>query len=339
MKYILLLILMLFSLLINSNLEKEPKVPFEEKSVATVLKRLGDTSIKHYPQFKRKNVSVENGKQLFHTGFSASAKGRRGKKQSKHFVCTSCHNIEREDPDLSVVDPQARLEYANEKGLPFLQGTTMYGVVNRTQFYNGDYYKKYGDLVTKARNNIYEAIQLCAVECAQGRKLKNWELESILAYLWTLELKFKDLQLSDEEKAQIQAAIDNEGSAEAAVELIQSKYLKGAPATFLLPPENRQQGENYQGDPKNGKLVYDLSCKYCHENERYSFFPLDDAKTTFRHLKKHIPKFTRYSLYQVARWGTSPKPGKGAYMPTYTEEKLSRQQLQDLRAYIEERAR
>jgi len=338
MKYILLLILMLFSLLINTNTEKEPIEPFEEKSVAAVLKRLGDTSIKHYPNFSRKNVSVENGKQLFHTGFSASAKGRRSKKQSKHFVCTSCHNVEREDPDLSIVDPQAQLEYVHEKGLPFLQGTTMYGAVNRTKFYNGDYYKKYGDLVIKARDNIYEAIQLCAVECAQGRRLKHWELESILAYLWTLEFKFKDLQLSDSEKEQIQAAMDNEGSAEEAVALIKSKYLKGEPATFITPPENRQQGENYQGDPENGKLVYDLSCKHCHENERYSFFQLDDAKTTFKFLKKHIPSYSRYSIYQVTRWGTSPVPGKGAYMPVYTEEKLSRQQLQDLRAYIEQEA-
>ena len=333
MKYILLLIIFLFSFFLAP--KEEATVPFEEKPVAEVLKRLGDTSIKHYPNFKIKNVSIENGKQLFHTGFAATAKGFRAKKQSKHFVCSSCHNVEREDPDLTVSDPQARLEYAHENGLPFLQGTTLYGAVNRTNFYNDDYEKKYGDLVLKARNNIYEAIQLCAVECAQGRKLRTWELESILAYLWTIDLKLKDLHFTATEKAQINAAINKKEGIEAAITLIQSKYLKGAPATFIPPPEDRKKGEGYKGDPDNGKLVYDLSCKHCHENERYSFFALDDDKTTFQHLKKHIPKYTRYSLYQVTRWGTEPLPGKGAYMPHYTEERMSKKQLQDLRAYIE----
>ena len=94
-------------------------------------------------------------------------------KQSKHFVCTSCHNIQKEDPDLSIADPQARLEYARDMELPYLPGTTLYGAVNRTSFYNGDYEKKYGDLVKPARNNLREAIQLCAVECSQGRALRS----------------------------------------------------------------------------------------------------------------------------------------------------------------------
>jgi len=334
MKYILFIVFLL-SLLVTSS---KTEYAFEDQSVAAVMKRLGDTSIKHYPSFAMKNVSVENGKRLFHTGFSTKAGGGRTKKQSKHFVCTSCHNIEQEDRDLGNPNPQDRLLYANEKGIPFLQGTTMYGAVNRTNFYNDDYYKKYGDLVTKARNNIYEAIQLCAVECAQGRKLKRWEVESIVAYLWTLELKMEDLQLSNQEKETIQKAFDKELAADSVITLLKTKYPDASRATFIPPPENRKIGESYKGDPNNGKLVYDLSCKHCHENERYSFYALDDTKTTFQHLEKHIPKYSRYSLYQVTRWGTEPIPGKGAYMPHYTEERMSRQQLQDLRAYIEQQA-
>ena len=334
MKYFLF-ILFLLSLIINTT---KTEYAFEDKSVAAVMKRLGDHTIKHYPNFGIKNVSVENGKRLFHTGFSTKASGKRSKKQSKHFVCTSCHNVEQEDPNLSNPNPTDRLLYAKEKGMPFLQSTTMYGAVNRTNFYNDDYYKKYGDLVIKARNNIYEAIQLCAVECAQGRKLKKWEIESIIAYLWTLELQMKDLQLTNQDKETIQKAFDKEIEAEKAISLLKTKYPDASRATFIPPPENRKKGETYHGDPENGKLVYELSCKHCHENERYSFYALDDTKTTFQHLKKHIPKYTRYSLYQVTRWGTEPIPGKGAYMPHYTEERMSRQQLQDLRAYIEREA-
>lgn len=338
MKYTFLLIIF-FCTYFLSPTPKPATYTFEKYAVSEILKKLGDNSIKHYPQYQLRNVSIENGKRLFHTGFSTTPGGRRTKKQSKHFVCTSCHNVEREDPDLSVIDPQARLEYAKEKGIPFLQGTTMYGAVNRVNFYNGDYYKKYGDLVLKARNNIYEAIQLCAVECAQGRKLKQWENESILAYLWTLELQFEDLILSPEEKMFIEDAMANDVQKDSAIAIIKSKYLQGASATFIPPPKNRKTGESYTGDPENGKLVYDLSCKHCHENERYSFFALDDSKLSFQHLKKHMATYSRYSIYQVTRWGTSPLPGKGSYMPHYTKEKMSEQQLQDLRAYVLQQAK
>ncbi|MEM1119867.1 MAG: hypothetical protein AAGJ18_05425, partial [Bacteroidota bacterium] len=122
--------------------EKEAIVA-KEKPVAELLQVLGDRSLTNLPNTAIKGVSVENGKRLFFEGFSSRPNGKKTKKQSKHFVCTSCHNVVREDPDLSVTDPQARLVYAKENELPFLQGTTMYGAVNRTSFYNGDYYKKY----------------------------------------------------------------------------------------------------------------------------------------------------------------------------------------------------
>ncbi len=308
-------------------------------SVNNVLKELGDRSIIHYPKTNIVGASAQAGEELVLHGITKNIKGAKTKKQSKHFVCTSCHNIEREDPDLSISDPQARLEYTNKKGLPFLQGTSLYGAVNRTNFYNGDYDKKYGDLVKPARNNIREAIQLCAVECAQGRRLKNWEVESVLAYLWTLELRMKDLNLTEKELKQIKTAKRKKGKKQAAIELIKSKYLDGSPATFAKPPEDRKKGLVEKGDPQNGKLIYDNSCKYCHEKARYSYFELDDNPLTFKYLEKHLSKYTRYSLYQVARYGTPPLNGKRAYMPQYTLEKMSNQQLEDLRAYIEQEAR
>ncbi|NJK82888.1 MAG: hypothetical protein HC912_02805 [Saprospiraceae bacterium] len=70
-----------------------------------------------------------------------NAEGKKGAKQSAHFVCTSCHNVERDEPNLSQVDPVAKLAYVVEKRLPFVQGSALYGAVNRTHFYNGDYEK------------------------------------------------------------------------------------------------------------------------------------------------------------------------------------------------------
>ena len=48
------------------------------------------------------------------------------------------------------------------------RGTTFYGITNRETWYNDDYYKKYGDLVKPANENLVEAVQLCAMECSQG---------------------------------------------------------------------------------------------------------------------------------------------------------------------------
>ena len=305
-------------------------------SVYELLKKLGDQESLPKPKPIDKRVTIKAGEGLVLYGATNGKPGLIKGRQSKHFVCTSCHNIVKEDPDLSKVDPQARLLYARDNNLPYLPGTSLYGAVNRTSFYNGDYEKKYGDLVKPARNNIREAIQLCAVECSQGRALKDWELESVMAYLWTLELKVDDLNLTNREKTAIEEAISNGSNQTAAIQTLKGKYLKGAPATFITPPPNRTKGyeDVKKGDPENGKLLYDLSCKFCHESGRYAFFELDDSWFSFRFMEKHLDRYTRYSLYQVARYGTSPLNGKKAYMPLFTEEKMNNQQVEDLKAYI-----
>lgn len=310
----------------------------EEKPVAEVLVELGDEPLPHQVDFSIPGVSVDAGRRLVLEGIGARKNGKASGRQSKHFVCTSCHNVEREDPDLSKADPEARLPYVQSKGLPFLQGSALYGVVNRTSFYNGDYDKKYGDLVLKARNNLREAIQLCATECAQGRILEDWELESVLAYLWTIDLKLGDLNLSGKDMDKLERALRLKKPDTTATALIKEHYLQASPATFVTPPEDRTVGYAEEGDAENGRLLYELSCLHCHERQRYSFFELDNSDMSFEFLLKHLPRYTRYSAYQVIRYGTSPLNGKRAYMPHYTLEKMSNSQVEDLRAYIEMRA-
>ncbi len=342
MKYLfsILAIISLIFLGAKSPLESEDNPIFNEKTkVSDVLERLGDKSIKHFPNTSYAGVSAAQGENLVKNGFFQTKSEKKSAKQSKHFVCTSCHNLEREDPDLSVADPQARLLYTSQRGIPFLQGTTLYGAVNRTSFYNGDYDKKYGDLVRDARNDIREAIQLCAVECAQGRELNTTELESVLAYLWKLELRLGDLNLDAQEYEQLEQGVRAKGNKKETIELLKSKYLQGSPATFVAPPENRKKGNELIGDPNNGELIYENSCLHCHEESRYSFFSLDHSKFSTKHLSKHFERYTRYSVYQVGRYGTPPMNGKKAYMPQYTEEKMSRQQMEDLRAYLKKASR
>jgi mono/diheme cytochrome c family protein len=84
----------------------------------------------------------------------------------------------------------------------------------------------------------------------------------------------------------------------------------------------------------NGALVYEQSCLHCHGERRYSFFNLDESIYSLSFLAKHFPQYSRYSVYQVSRYGTSPSPGKRAYMPHYTQQRMSNQQVEDLRAYV-----
>jgi len=336
MKNIILVSTLIFAtiLLTSFYVEKKEVLTINKSdNVSDVLKKLGDRPIQHRPNTGLRGVSAKAGEELALHGITKNRRGKKTKKQSKHFVCTSCHNTVKEVDDLRDANPQNRLEYAEKNGLPFLQGSSLYGIVNRSSFYNGDYDKKYG-------HNIREAIQLCAVECAQGRRLKSWELESVLAWLWTMELKMEDLNLSDQEYSDLNTAFNGDAhTQDKAIDFIKSRYQQGSPATFTLPPDDRKKGYGLQGNPENGKLIYELSCQHCHKDKRYSYFNLDNNQSTFKHLKKHFPKYTRYSVYQVARFGTPVMGGKKAYMPQYPLEKMSDQQLEDLRAYVKERAK
>ncbi len=306
--------------------------------VYKLLETLGYEVKDNFPNTSIFGVSAKRGKSIVEEGFSTRPGGGSTNIQSKHFVCTSCHNMQKEDPDLRFNDPQARLEFTSQNGLPFLQATALYGSVNREKFYNDDYYKKYGDLVLPARNDIRGAIQLCAVECAQGRKLKKWELESILAYLWTIDLKMADLDLNEGELTFINKAVKSKMQKDSAISLIQSRYQKSSSAHFGTAQESKDAVVNLTGDIDNGKLIYENSCLHCHKNRRYSFFALDDDKITFKHLNKKANTYDKHSIYQVIRYGVYSKSGKKSYMPQYPKEKMSDQQLADLHSYIEFRA-
>lgn len=335
MKY--LIVLGIASFLGGLTLNTSEQINGTER-VWDVLERLGEDGSKVKPDTTIKDVSARIGEQIVLQGFANVDGMPKARRQSKHFVCTSCHNIEREDPNLTVSDPQARLIYTHEKGLPFLQASPLYGVANREYYYNGDYERKYGDLVRPARESIRGAVQLCATECAQGRPLKDWEMESILAYLWEIQLKMDDLNLTDAEKRYIEGSFEDTLSWPSAVAIIMSKYSISSPATFIPPPPDRKVGTGLEGDPENGKLIYENSCLHCHYQKRYSFLHLDDTQMSFDHLNRKIDTYDRHSIYQVVRYGTYSKYWKQSYMPQYTEEKMSNQMLADLRAYIEKRA-
>lgn len=309
---------------------------FDSTPVTDIEQALGKSFEDRKPDMSIPGVSAEAGRLIVEKGFGKSSDGKKVKKQSKHFVCTSCHNTQREDPNLSNIDPQARLDYVSSKGLPFLQGSPLYGAINRKTFYNGDYYLKYGDLVKPAKNDIREAIQLCATECAQGRALKDWEMESVLAYLWEIGLKVGDLDISPQEKNQLITTIE-QGTQEASlIEVLESRYPQLAEATFAAPPTDRKKGNGLAGDANNGKKLYEASCLHCHQKGKYSYLHLGKDNMSVKHLRRKAKGYHSHSVYQVSRWGVSSKSGKRSYMPQYPLEKMSEQQLADLVAFLDE---
>lgn len=306
-----------------------------KEPVQKIIEKLGGENSPNMPNKVLPGASIEIGENLVKYGKAKHLGGGLTRRQSKHFVCTSCHNIEKESAYLNLVDPQERLEYVSEKSMPFLQGSPLFGIVNRTSFYNDDYEKKYGDLVLKARNNIREAIQLCAVECSQGRQLDDWEIESILMYLWTIDIKLDDLIFDEADLNLLQNAIKTGEGKPEALAMLRSKYLPTSPAHFTDPPVERKKNvDGESSDVKNGQLIYDQACLHCHERNDYSYYRLNHEKLSFQQLKNRMKYYDERSFYQVIRYGTKPKYGKKAYMPQYTIEKMSVKQLEDLRAYI-----
>ena len=307
----------------------------DNTSIYEILGAFGE----ELPQHARPQASaeqIERGYDLVYKGKTKGPDGKMSKSISKYYVCTSCHNQDREDPDLSKFDPEARLSYVAEKGMKFLQGSPFYGIANRETWYNDDYYLKYGDLVKPANKSLAEATQLCAKVCSSGRYLEDWELEAILAYYWSIQIKLGDLNLSAEEKKQLENA--KTGDHAELVQLIKSKYEQKSPATFGEAPHDKSKGFDYTGNPQRGKLIYELSCQSCHSYEGVSGMALDNSKLTFQKFKRNIEKGGYYNIYDIVRHGTYADKGKPRYMPLYPKERMSDQQLEDLKAYILEKA-
>lgn len=307
----------------------------EDKPIAELLFEVGEEKPEHWIEYNEEDI--KRGYDLIHYGKTTKPGGGRSKSISKFYSCRSCHNIEREDFNLTTVNQEERLQYAIENQIPYLQGSTFWGIVNRETWYNDDYVLKYGDLVRKAEKSLIESTQLCAEVCAQGRRLDQWEVESILAYYWSLQLKIEDLQLSSEELTEI-SNLKESGQNEELISQLKSKYQQKSPATFSEVPRDKSQGYDYEGRPVLGKAIYDLSCKHCHKPYGVSDVILDDSKQTFRWLRKNMTSSSKLSIYHIIREGTYSEAGHKEYMPLYPLEKLSHQQVEDLRAYIEKEA-
>lgn len=300
--------------------------------LSQVLEDLGQEERLHTIDELDSNL-VQKGKELITKGKTTKPDGNKTARQSKYYACTDCHNIQQENPDLSNPNPADRLAYAMKNDIPFLQGTTLYGVVNRETWYNGDYQEKYGEAAKKAKDTLRNAIQLCATTCSQGRKFTEWEMEAVLHFLNAIELKLGDLALPDTllEKIRINRESD---ARKGLIKEIKTHYYTASEATFAdaLPTPDREMGK--EGDPELGEAIYEKSCRQCHSASGPTRFTLDYSVLTFNQLTKHLDAYKDKSLYQITRYGTSPIKGYRPYMPQYPLERLSREQVEHLAAFV-----
>ncbi|MCH2043172.1 MAG: cytochrome c [Saprospiraceae bacterium] len=335
--WILLIGLGLF-LFMSFGIKTKPQFIVDKQTpIWDVLVKLG--KIKTNMLDTTQQYSIRKGEELVYFGQTTDFRGRSTPRISKKLVCSACHSTESEYGMAEMYDPQVRLEYCDSLDRPFLPASPLFGMINRRYFFNGDYITLFQTdnqkLKKDAHLDIRSAIQFCNQYIARGRELKEWEVESIIAFLWTLELKIGDLNLSETDLSKVQFAIDNNRSNARAVDIMRRHYPEIYPASLVPPQEMqiRKQTSPVLNDFTNGKKVYQRSCLHCHENKRYSNLKLDMEPSSFKFLKKHLDDTSRHSMYNVIRYSPESK-GYKLGMPHYSSERLSDQQLQDLRFFI-----
>lgn len=261
---------------------------------------------------------------------------------AEKYRCVHCHNLVREDEKLTVQDPERReklIRLASPKEpekrdgtvLSLTPGTTFWGVVNRERYYNGRYerYRKLPVADGRAMDpeSLADAIQICCHYCSSGRFPAAWELDSLHAFLWSLELRLKDLDLPEKDAQDLlkQLQSEEEATVGQARQAIQKHYLRQSTADKHDEPERSKDagdfygdGTTYVGDAGRGRLVYRSACAGCHGGDLNPQAGAD--------LVANDRLFHRYVWRGTER--------DGLYMPLFTQQRLSRQQAADIRVYL-----
>lgn len=320
----------------NEKFKRDEILP-KDITVEQAFATLGNRSYNHKVD-KLDQAKADIGRDLIFIGKTDKHSG--SSLISPYFVCTDCHNMGQEFSSPMISDPDDRLAFAKKNGLPFLPASTFWGIYDRNSFYNDDYVKKYGSLVDNARDSLGNAIQLCAKYCSAGRHLEEWEEEAILHYFKSKQLTLDDVVLTDNEKKNIlkyQYLSDEEKKT--LIQTLDHSFVRGYSATFKdpMPRDERKYGEG--GNVENGKFIYEKSCMYCHYDNRVTYLNLDTDVLSGKMFWKNRKGYDNKTIYQIVRYGTYTMPGRKQYMPHFTNEKMSDQQIEDLMAFIKQLAK
>lgn len=292
------------------------------------------------------------------------------------YRCTHCHNLVREDIVLTRQDPEAREQWLEDNptlagkktGVRLTTGTTFWGMVNRERFYNG-YYARYHHLKVRDGdrfrpmnpNSLADAVQVCCSYCSAGRFPEDWELDSILAYLWTLELRLKDLSLPDELQQRILEQLSSRDANQiaAARQELRKHYLIASEAHAVEPPLRSEDNRDiYPPSVAALERLFSVSKntpeqpptpgqkpKSASEQTR-NWIVVGDARRGEWLYKSACANCHGNSVHPKAGRSLATSPGTfhryvwkgtqrdGLYMPFFTRERLSPRQATDIRAYL-----
>lgn len=308
------------------------KVNLAELRVSDVLIQLGEKPPLHYIPVLDSD-SARMGEEMVRYGKLTDGSNKR---ISKYFVCTDCHNQVKESADPADETPEAVLAYGKKNKIPFLPAATFYGMYNKEHWYNGDYDQKYGDLVKPTRDTLFNAIQLCATQCSQGRPMTDWEIRCVMHYYKSLEYKVGDLVFTNYELNLLGKSLVNNTAL--AREIIHSRYNEINDATFGTSQIPEIAG--YEPNLENAAYIYEFGCLHCHAAEKeITNFDLGMDRLSFKFLEAKLYKYNSFSLSHITRYGTYAISGRKQYMPQYSMENMSDEQLLDLIAYIKHKAK
>lgn len=268
---------------------------------------------------------------------------------SEFYKCTHCHNHLREDRILSKQDPEERFAMILEQPAKSLApgaldaplrlqpGTTMWGAVNRESFYN-DSYAVYHRLKVRDHlmnpENLEDSTQVCCTYCSVGRLAEEWEILAMLTYFWSLEVKLADLDLPTGAAAAIAAVLQAPANERDPIQVANARktlrqlYLTRAGDEYTGVPKDLKSDSQgpyadkaqFKGDAAIGKKLYAVACDHCHGEGKPN-------ESSGGDLIRNLSKF-----HTILAHGT--QQDKEAYMPMFSRQRLSRQQIADIQAYL-----
>jgi len=287
--------------------------------VSEVLQALGRPLPAHHLSTPPDPDIVLRGHELVFQGKATGPAGAAGKPISAYFVCVDCHLTARDN-------------------LTLLPGSSFPGVTDRESWFNGDWPSKPGwEAARSARTDLRRAIQFCADEVSQGRALEDWEEDSILAYLTSLQWTLGDLELTAADLSALKSRALDPVQHQALVNELQARYSRSAPATFGKPPVDVRAGYPHSAPPDAGigERIWARACLHCHGPDGASGHHFRDSPEVRQELAQKFQETGPENLYGVIRNGTDPEPGKpSAHMPNYTRERMSDAMIEDLRAWL-----
>ena len=145
--------------------------------------------------------------------------------------------------------------------------------------------------------------------------------------------------MSNKDKAAVFEGTLTQIQKENLLKAIKGSYRQFYSATFMETMNRNERPYGKGGNAENGQFIYEKACMFCHENKRVTYLHLDDGKLSGLFLWRNRKNYTDQSIYQIVRHGTYSKVGRKQYMPHFTKEKMSDEQLNDLVAYIKQIAK